>query len=332
MSLSIVVPALVFLLRSTCVDAVSIHGSLTCANMFPVNPQTTSSSRISLHLPNYKGRQSIVWQIVDHPAFVVKIPRRKNDANLWLEMQPLYSPPSTNATFLNQYVPSTYACTFASELWSQKRKVLLQARVTKGFDLGTVPSDCVFGLQLDQTLQLFFLQLAIYENHQQDHSLFDISPSNVMFGEIKDRKKHLANLFHGDGDSEENGTTDNSNNSFVELFHGSELPAPVLSSSTNSSSSSSIENNMDVWLVDFTLYSSATFHRPDYMRNEKRNSNLWMPLNLCRHSGSYYLELFTFARANVGYLYSEPVNNHTELEALLSRVLKHKKHQHRYNY
>ena len=326
---SFITPVLLFLLRSTCVNAVSIHGSLTCTNLFPVNPRTSSSSVVvSLHLPNYKGRQAVVWNIVDHPAYVVKIPRRMYDANPWLKMQPLYAPPSTNATFLNQYIPSTYACTFASALWAEKKSVLLQARVTQGFDLDTVPSDCLFRLQLDQTLQRFFLQLAVYENHQQDHSLFDISPSNVMFGEIKDSKQHLANLFPGAGAGEENGSsTDTSNKSFVELFHGSEL----LSSSTNSSSSSSTDNNMNIWLVDFTLYSSATFHRPDYMWNDKRNSNLWMPLNLCRHSGGYYLDLFTFARANVGYS-EHVVNNHTELEALLSRVLKHKKHQHRYNY
>jgi hypothetical protein len=197
--------------------------------------------------PITKG-QAVLWQIDGNDKLLIKIPRRQNDANPWL--QPLHSPPSANATFLSRYVPSSHACQLKTDLWSQKKTVLVKAKVNDGFDCDNLPVDSPhpFRLRLYQKLQIFFRQLVAYEMNEPNHSLFDVSPSNVMYGRIKDgNKKALAKLFHGND---------------------------------STSTEAPLDDGMHIWLVDFTLFrpnhrSNQKRRRNGKRRNEKRTAHLW---------------------------------------------------------
>jgi len=223
---------------------VTIQGILTC-NLYA---NQTISIDVLLHSPNYKGGQAVLWQIDGNDKLLIKIPRRQNDANPWL--QPLHSPPSANATFLNRFVPSSHACQLETDLWSQQKTVLVKAKVNDGFDCDNLPVDSPhpFRLRLYQKLQIFFRQLVAYEMNEPNHSLFDVSPSNVMYGRIKDgNKKALANLFHGND---------------------------------STSTEAPLDDGMHIWLVDFTLFrpnhrSNQKRRRNGKRRNEKRTAHLW---------------------------------------------------------
>jgi hypothetical protein len=92
--------SVILLIQSSLQSAigVTIQGILTC-NLYA---NQTISIDVLLHSPNYKGGQAVLWQIDGNDKLLIKIPRRQNDANPWL--QPLHSPPSANATFLNRFV------------------------------------------------------------------------------------------------------------------------------------------------------------------------------------------------------------------------------------
>ena len=143
----------------------------------------------------------------------------------------------------------------------------------------SVDSPHPFRLRLYQKLQIFFRQLVAYEMNEPNHSLFDVSPSNVMYGRIKDgNKKALANLFHGND---------------------------------STSTEAPLDDGMHIWLVDFTLFRPN--HRPNHrskIRSEGGMVNVEMRKG--QHICGNYLEKIFFHK-EVTLFFSLSLNQSTRV-------------------
>ena len=254
-------------------------GILSCNNF---------TTRVHLHSVITTGGDGLIYSI-NSSAAILKIPRTYDadgtalDATIrndWINLHKLYPPIASN-NFLQRYVPSTFSCSFSDDLSATiPLQVLLKERI-HGFDLNNIPisfiepttiTEAFRGVELHKQIRSFLTNLAIYEYNQEEHSLFDIRPSNIMFG----------NNFIRVGLNHSNIVT-------IE-----QLLTPMPSTTT-------CEKKEKIWLVDFTIHdhSVVKFYRPDYIWNDKQNELLWAKIKFPKNDrgGISFVHWFEQERA-----------------------------------
>ena len=222
-----------------------------------------------------RGQQNSLDWVIKSPLITPTIQSTTSGTtsetnNAWLQNHVLYSPPTTSSLFLRHYVPTTFECTFNAA------PVLLRAKIV-GWNLKSIPMDLndpTFHVKLG----VFMSELAQYEYFNANHSLFDIRPSNVMYGKSSNLNEETkcSNLFDISTTASTNTTNNNnSNNTFVDSME-----------------------EYQIWLVDFTVH-TLRFYRPDYLWNDKQNEQLWNELTFPTKDGGWYFGLFQHVRAKL---------------------------------
>ena len=184
-----------------------------------------------------------------HPTrAVLNVPLSHLSLQRWITDDVVFAPPHNTNTFLTKYVPSTFLCQLNEDNEIDKSiPVLLKERVF-GFDMASIPSSIVSpkhideakrGVQLHKTLRRFLQHLASYECDHAHWSLFDVKPSNIMFGYrgsiIRSTPSQLLKYMY-----------------FKEM-----------------------NKEEKIFLVDFTVHDDPTFYRPDYIWNDRQNEIWW---------------------------------------------------------
>ena len=228
----------------------NLTGFLTCSDNF--------TTKVLLHTPNVKGGQAIIYIVstiddqhhIHLTRAVLKVPRSRLPLQRWITDDVVFAPPHNTNKFLTKYVPSTFLCQLLNEdneIGSKSTPVLLKERVF-GFDMASIPSSIVSpkhideakrGVQLHKTLRRFLQHLASYECDHAHWSLFDVKPSNIMFGYrgsiIRSTPSQLLKYMY-----------------FKE-----------------------IKKEENIFLVDFSVHDDPTFYRPDYIWNDRQNEIWW---------------------------------------------------------
>ena len=254
--------------------------------------------RLQPFMPNIGNNEAKLFTIDGSPNAILKIPKilgfRTNLNRPWIKDEVKYSPPLVANNFLSSVVPTAFICSWLHIQFtscSVEVKVLLKLRV-QGFDMEHIPSSLVEpqsirdarkGALLHQRLRAFLADLAKYEYQNIDHSLFDVAPSNIMYGTLN---IDIDTIF--------------TSNALLD----SKLHLTI--------------SEEQIWLVDFTVHhhDHTPFFRPDYIWNDRQNSMLWARIDFPKSQGGgmsfflYFLEERSIKEqvSFSGYTYTEIID------------------------